>query len=164
MSSAPAATAFRTTESASSTYAKHTLGRDGYAVVAFAEHYDGIADLDLGMSNGAVGRDLALAALDASQHFAKEVHETFDVCDHDVRVDAVVSVRNAARALVMGESWRLLKQHSRTLMHAGDSYLVSTFAGRWLVGRAEARASLRKTSRARAAAVDVLFVDMFRTE
>ena len=41
----------------------------------------------------------ALAALDASQHFAKEVHETFDVCDHDVRVDAVVSGRNAARAL-----------------------------------------------------------------
>jgi hypothetical protein len=54
------------------------------------------------MSDGAVGGDLSLAALDAPEHFAQEVDETLDSRDHDVRVDAVVSARDLIESLAHG--------------------------------------------------------------
>ena len=84
-----------------------------------AEHHDGVPYLHLRVSDGAVGRDFSLAALDATEHFAQEVDESVDSRDHDVWVHAVVAARNLTGTLVHGQDHGDFAQVTFPPAHSG---------------------------------------------
>jgi hypothetical protein len=114
----------------------------------FAQHYERVADLNLSVFDGAIGRDFAVATLSRAEDIAEETHQTFDILDDDVRIDAVVAVWRRA---ISGQVSRprastkprhrtsrshLLRRHSRTFGQARPApYLSgSTQSGTVLLG------------------------------